>query len=302
MKCPKCNQENPNDALYCAVCYEVLKKEAPKEETVPAQGGQEQSQPAGEPQSAVTASRSPVRESGTNYTLLIILFILFLAAALFYRNTTESEKWYKTAAYANLAGKFSNKNQLKFNVINPSEFNDILQNFPPGTVFDTYTVTGLTLEQIRGNLRNELSVNRSLSSRLDSQTFTNCKAEFTWDRETENTAGGAQWKTLSINVKNTVIYPVLEETAEISNEESNRWNILLKILMQHEAGRAKVNYAYGKQLEIDLLKLRAPDIKSLESMTDLKIQNFLRTIKTLLDEYDAKIEPGQKLVKLHEKL
>jgi hypothetical protein len=35
MKCPKCNYDNSNDAIYCGMCYEPFKKEAVSEKPAP---------------------------------------------------------------------------------------------------------------------------------------------------------------------------------------------------------------------------------------------------------------------------
>ncbi|MFH1368119.1 MAG: DUF922 domain-containing protein [Elusimicrobiota bacterium] len=284
MFCPKCDHENPDNALYCGLCYEVLQKDPQK--------------PSGTP------SHFHVHPFSRVTLRAFILSVLFAAILWVFVDNLLSKQWYFAQTSKKIAKILSDTDNLKFTLVDTSVLSDPDDLFPADaeTFFSIYNVNGHTFEQICGNLKDERIRNTALDKRIGSPTFTNTHYSFEWQSEPELTSAGARWKSFKIFPRNTVIYPVWNENQAIRNIDTNRWNLLVKILMRHEAGHCKINVERAKLLENELQNLKTPDMAMLTLITSQKKRDFLGTIQDYHDEYDKKLRPGNKFVKLHKKL
>lgn len=281
MKCPKCGNENPDNSAYCGLCYEVLKKEEPKD-----------------------AAPAPAQHKLSFMSLrLYVLSVLLAALAWVYVDDLLSRQWYTEQTTRKIAKILNDGDRLRFTPVKPDELADDEDAFPPDSViFDSvYNVSGHTFEEICRNLQEERSKDRNLNERIGTPTFTNLRCDFDFESEPEVTDYGARWKAFKITPKNTLVYPIWNEAQAIRNIDENRWRIVMRILIKHEAGHARINAERAKLLEYELRMLTAPDLLTLNLMTIEKKRAFFDALRLSHDEYDAKLRPGHVFVKLHKK-
>lgn len=296
MKCKKCGYENKEEALYCNLCYEVLKKEHPKVET-----------------------NIPVIKTNNKLTTILLIFILVLVIVLvsvlnILNNFFDSIKYEqkiivikkepkpksylsylenKTLAKDTNSSESSMRETVKeIPQVDPVDFNTSL---PPNTKYSFYSIKGTTFKELFQDICHPVTGKGLYVKEAKLRAPAYIQYNFTWSAEYIFDGMSYKWKKIDIKPYNTIFLPLWYETNAKDINEIYLWRDFLNKIKNHEITHAKINNNNVHEFINIMTIIRANSKKELEEKTDAEYKKFREKVAFRNSRYDEIAKLSKKI-------